>query len=67
MKATVHVEIRIRFDDNRKFIIVDEVAHRLGYDVGGEEEEYEVRKVNLRLEKIVFSLIQNHISIERPF
>jgi hypothetical protein len=58
------VEIRIRFDDCRKFIIVDEVAHRLGYDVGGEEEEeYEVRKVNLRLEKIVFSLIQNHISI----
>jgi len=37
MKGTVHAEIRVEFDDKRKYIIVDEVSHRLGYDIDEEE------------------------------
>lgn len=68
MKGTVHAEIRVEFDDKKKYIIVDEVAHKLGYDiVDDDQEEYPISSINLRLEKITFSFIQNHISIEKPF
>lgn len=46
---------------------MDEVAHHLGYDIDEEEEEFEVSSMNVRLEKIVFSFIQNHISVAEPF
>lgn len=67
MKGTVHAEVRVKFDDKKKYIIVDEVSHRLGYDIDEEEDEYEVSSMNIRLEKITFSFIQNTSSLARSF
>ncbi len=37
MKGTNHVEIKVKFDDKKKYIIIDEVSHSIGYDVDEEE------------------------------
>jgi hypothetical protein len=49
MKGTVHCEARVEFDDKKKYIIIDEVSRRLGYDVEEEEEEYEISSMNIKL------------------
>ena len=69
MRGTVHCEARVEFDDKKKYIIIDEVSRRLGYnDVDEEdEEEYQISTMNVKLDKITFSFIQNHISINKPF
>ncbi len=63
----MHCEARVEFDDKKKYLIIDEVSRRLGYDTIDEENKYQISTMNIKLDKITFSFIQNHISINKPF
>lgn len=29
MKGTIHADVRVNFDDKKKYIVIDEVSHRI--------------------------------------